>query len=235
MSIFCIADTHLSQSVPKPMDVFGCRWLGYTEKLIKGWKSVVTDDDTVIVPGDISWGLTLEEAEADLILLHSLPGKKIIGRGNHDYWWQSASKISKLFENDGIDSISLLHHNAFLVEDKVICGSRGWFSDPKSSPDNADPKKIHARELLRAEMSFKEGLALGGGAGYEMVAFFHFPPVYRDFIDTGIIDLMKEYGIKRCYYGHLHGQYDIPRSFLYDGISMTIASSDYLNFIPLKI
>ncbi len=234
MAIFCIADTHLSLSVPKQMDKFGHRWLGYTEKLTSGWCETVTEADTVIIPGDISWGLTLEEAEQDLLFLHRLPGKKIIGRGNNDFWWQSRAKIEKLFARLNIDSISLLHHNAFEVEDKIICGSRGWFSDSKNAPDNSDLEKVSKRELLRAEMSFKAASSLAASEK-ELIAFFHFPPVYKDFISEETIQLMKAYGIRRCYYGHIHGQYDVPSSFEYGGVEFIIVSADYLNFKPYLI
>ncbi len=235
MSIYCIADTHLSCSVKKPMDVFGSRWCGYTEKLIKNWNAVVSEKDTVIVPGDISWGMTLDEAAEDLKLLDSLNGKKIISKGNHDFWWQSLQKINNFFEANGINSISLLHNNAFAVEDKIVCGSRGWFYDPKNSPENTDPEKISARETLRTEFSIKAAIEISGGDGREMIAFFHFPPVFRDFVSRGIVDLLHKYGIKRCYYGHIHGNYDMPRTFVFENIEMKIASADYLHFTPLLI
>lgn len=127
MALYCIADTHLSLSVPKPMDVFGSRWRSYTEKLVKGWNSVVSENDTVVIPGDISWGMTLNEAAEDLKLLDSLNGTKIISKGNHDFWWQSRQKIENLFVSSGINTIKLLHNNSYLCEDKIICGSRGWF------------------------------------------------------------------------------------------------------------
>ncbi len=235
MALYCIADTHLSQSVPKPMDVFGHRWTGYTEKLIRGWNAVVGEKDTVILPGDISWGLSLEEAAEDLRLIHRLNGKKIIGKGNHDLWWQSEKKLKEFFAANGIDSISLLHNNAYYLEGKRICGSRGWYYDPKSSPEGADPEKIAAREVIRTELSIKAALALPEGQEDELVAFFHFPPVYRDFVCRGIVELLKQYGITRCYYGHIHGVYDLPASLDFEGITMTMVAADYLNFIPLRI
>lgn len=235
MALYCIADTHLSETVPKPMDVFGRRWVDYVEKLKRGWCSVVSNMDTVILPGDLSWGLTLEEAAADLRLLHSLPGKKIIGKGNHDFWWQSEKKLKDFFAGEGIEDISLLHNNAHLVEEKMICGSRGWFYDPKSSPEGADPEKIAAREVIRAELSFKAAAALDPEGKYERIAFFHFPPVYRDFVSEGLVSLMKDYGITRCYYGHLHNAYDLAPSFCHEGITMSVVSADYLHFTPLRI
>ena len=235
MAIYVIADTHLSEAVPKPMDVFGRRWVDYVEKLKRGWRSVVGDEDTVILPGDLSWGLTLEEAAADLRLIHSLPGKKIIGKGNHDFWWQSEKKLKDFFLAEGMDEISLLHNNAYLVEEKIICGSRGWFYDPKNSPEGADPEKIAAREVIRTALSFQAAAALDPEKKYEWLAFFHFPPVYRDFVSEGLVSLMKEYGITRCFYGHLHNAYDLPSTFHHEGIEMSIVSADYLHFLPRKI
>jgi predicted phosphohydrolase len=235
MAIYCISDTHLSLTVPKPMDVFGNRWRDYEKKLEIGWNSVVGENDTVIVPGDISWGLDISEAAADLKFLSSLNGKKIIGKGNHDLWWQSEKKLKELFSSEGIENVSLLHNNAYIIDGLMICGSRGWFYDPKSSPEGADPEKISAREVIRAELSFKYADALDPERIYERVAFFHFPPVFKEFVSEGMVELLKRYGIRRCFYGHIHGAYDLPRSFVHDGIEMTIVSADYLNFIPLKI
>lgn len=235
LAVYCIADTHLSEAVPKPMDVFGNRWRDYTNKLVRGWNAVVSESDTVIIPGDLSWGLNLDEAASDLKLIASLNGKKIIGKGNHDLWWQSEKKLKDFFEREKIDNISILHNNAHVVGDIIVCGSRGWFYDPKSSPDGTDFEKISAREVIRAELSFKAAKELNKDGEREIVAFFHFPPVCKEYISRPLIELMKDYGIKRCYYGHLHNAYDIPRSFDFEGIDMRIVSADYLDFIPLKI
>jgi predicted phosphohydrolase len=217
------------------MDVFGNRWRDYVLKLEDRWNAVVSSDDTVIIPGDISWGIDIEEASEDLKFLSSLNGKKIIGKGNHDLWWQSEKKLKEFFASEGIESISLLHNNAYLIEDKIICGSRGWFYDPKSSPEGADPEKISAREIIRTELSLKAACALDPEGKYEKLVFFHFPPIYKDFVCDGMMDLLCKYEIKRCYYGHIHGVYDVPRSFESRGIEMNIVSADYLDFIPLKI
>ena len=217
------------------MDVFGNRWRDYERKLESGWNSVVGENDTVIVPGDISWGLDIKETAADLKFLSSLNGKKIIGKGNHDLWWQSEKKLKELFASESIENISLLHNNAYIVEDLMICGARGWFYDPKSSPEGADPEKISAREVIRAELSLKTADALDPERKLERIMFFHFPPVYKDFVCGRMIELLKSYGIKRCYYGHIHNTYDIPRTFEYENIKMSIVSADYLDFIPLKI
>lgn len=235
MALYCIADTHLSLVAKKPMDIFGSRWQGYTEKIVKGWNYVVSENDTVIIPGDISWGMTIDEAADDLRLIDKLNGKKYILKGNHDFWWQSHKKVNEFFKENNINSISLLHNNAVLCENKIICGSRGWFYDPKASPQNADSEKISAREVIRTEMSIKSALELRGETDTEIIAFFHFPPVYRDFVCRGIIDLLHKHQINRCYYGHIHGNYEIPQKISFENIDMTIVSADYLRFVPYLI
>lgn len=235
MAIYGLSDTHLSFSVEKPMDVFGSRWKGYLPKLIYGWNLAVNPEDTVVVPGDLSWGLTLEEAADDLRFLDSLNGTKLIGKGNHDFWWQSARKLELFFSANGLTTLKLLHNNAWEAEGKIICGTRGWFPDPKNTPAGCDAKKIAAREVIRAELSLKAGLALDGTGEAERLFFFHFPPVYRDFVFRDMIDLLHKYGVTRCFYGHIHGVYDYPATVSFEGIDMTVLSADYLNFKPLRI
>lgn len=233
MSIFVLGDTHLSLSVEKPMDVFGSRWRNYTDKLKDGWCSTVKSDDTVVIPGDISWAMTLEEALEDFKFLNALPGKKIIGKGNHDYWWGTRKKTEAFFMVNGIDSIELLMNNAYLRDGKLICGSRGWFTDDKNAPDNADYEKIMNREAMRLKASFDYGAGLSSDA--EKLCFLHFPPLFGDFIAEEIINVIVQNGVKRCWYCHLHSVYDIPQSISYKGVEFILSSSDYLNFIPLKI
>ena len=233
MSIFVLSDTHLSESVSKPMDIFGFRWKNWTEKLTEGWKNTVSDEDTVIIPGDVSWGMSMEEAREDLMLIDSLPGKKIIGKGNHDYWWGTVSKIEDFFESNGILSIKVLFNNAYLVEDTVIAGCRGWYNDGKNAPDNSDYEKIVARETGRLKLSLGAARKLKTDA--RQLVFFHFPPVLGDFLCREIVDVLKEYQIKECFFGHIHGRYDIPPTFEFEGIKFTIVSADYLDFKPLKI
>ena len=235
MALFVLADTHLSITTHKPMDIFGSRWKDHTNRIRQEWETVVTSDDTVVIPGDISWGMNFEEARQDFHFLDSLPGHKLISKGNHDYWWATKSKQDAFFESEGITTISHLYNNAYKVGEFMVCGSRGWYYDPKSSPEGADPEKIAAREVIRTELSIKAALALPEGQEDELIAFFHFPPVYRDFVCRGIVDLLKQYGITRCYYGHIHGVYDLPASFDFEGITMTMAAADYLNFIPLLV
>ena len=233
MSIFVLSDTHLSESVSKPMDVFGYRWKNWTEKLTENWKKTVNENDTVIIPGDVSWGMSMDEARDDLMLLDSLPGKKIIGKGNHDYWWGTVSKIEDFFEKNGISSISILFNNAYLIENVIVAGCRGWYNDGKNAPDNSDYQKIVARETGRLRLSLNAARNFPQDA--RKLVFFHFPPVLGDFLCREIVDVLKEYGISECFFGHIHGRYDLPPSFDFEGIKFTFISADYLDFTPLKI
>ena len=148
MSLFSIADLHLSLSVNKPMDKFGSRWTNYTEKIEKRWRAVVGPDDTVIVPGDISWAIDLDQALADLSFIHALPGKKILGKGNHDYWWSTIRKMESFIVQNNLSSIRFLQNNAFVVEDYIVTGTRGWYLEEKQqTAQNADFAKVAAREI----------------------------------------------------------------------------------------
>ena len=234
MSLYSIADLHLSLSCDKPMDKFGSRWTGYTEKIEKRWRSIVNDDDTVIIPGDISWGIDLSEALADLKLIDSLPGRKIIGKGNHDYWWSTVTKMKAFFEENGITTIDFLYNNAHETPEAIIAGTRGWYVEEKLQvTENADYEKIVARENARLEMSLREAVKLKGDSDKPILVYFHFPPVFKHFRCGEFIDTMKKYGVKSCYFGHIHSNYLIPRSVECDGIMMTIISADYLDFVPM--
>ena len=233
MSLFALSDTHLSLYNDKPMDVFGNRWQSYAEKLDKGWKAVVSEKDTVIIAGDVSWGISLEEAKKDLLYIDSLPGQKIISKGNHDYWWSTASKINAFFEENGITTIKTLHNNAYSVGNVTVCGTRGWFSEGKNAPREADFDKIVAREAGRLELSIKEGLKLS--ENNQLLVFLHFPPVYNDYVCREIIDVLHKYDVKKVFYGHIHGVYNLPSTINFEGIELTITSADYLNFVPLLI
>jgi predicted phosphohydrolase len=236
MSIFAIADLHLStlDTTNKSMEIFGRRWTGYTEKLKTNWLRLVSETDTVIIPGDISWALTLDEAKSDLLFLNSLPGKKILGKGNHDFWWSTMKKHNEFFEGNGIDSISFLFNNAYEAEEFIIAGTRGWYhdEDAKNSPSNVDFDKLVAREEQRLEVSIREAEKLRGDSEKEIVVFMHFPPYWSGKASEGLINILKSHSIKRVYFGHIHGNYTLPPSFTYDGIEMNIVSADYLKFIP---
>lgn len=238
MSLFVLSDTHLSLSDNKPMDIFGRRWQNYTERLKRNWNAVVALDDTVVIAGDISWAMSHKGAAQDFLYLHELNGKKIIGKGNHDYWWTSMKKLDELLCELGIDSIRFLYNNAHYDNGFIIAGSRGWYVDEnnKNAPDSADFDKIVAREVIRLEMSFSEAEKIRAvHPDAEMLAFMHFPPVMGSFVCRPIIDALKAHGVKRCYFGHIHASYDLPPHFEFEGIEFYITSADYLEFVPLKI
>ncbi len=237
MSIFAIADLHLStlDSTNKSMEVFGRRWIGYTEKLKSNWQKLVNETDTVIIPGDISWALTLEEARSDLLFLDSLPGKKILGKGNHDFWWCTMKKHREFFEKHNIKTIDFLFNNAYELDEFIVAGSRGWFHDENATgvPDNTDFEKLVNREGLRLRLSLSEAMKLKASSpDKEIIVFMHFPPYWSGKSSENIIEILKEYGIKRVYFGHIHGAYTVPESFLIDDIKMTLISADYIEFIP---
>jgi predicted phosphohydrolase len=217
------------------MEVFGNRWQNYMNRIKNNWNRLVEPSDTVIVNGDISWAMTLAEAKSDFEFLSSLNGQKIISKGNHDYWWSTAAKINSFFEENQFDSVKLLHNNAHVVEDFVICGSRGWYNDDKIStmPKTADYGKIVSREAARLRMSLCEGEKLDSER--EKLVFLHFPPVWGDFVCDELVAVLKEFNVKRCYFGHIHGLYEIPSNFTFDGIKFIMTSADFLNFTPLFI
>ena len=227
MSIYSIADLHLSTSVAKPMDIFGYRWQGYTEKI---WCALVGEDDTVVVPGDISWAMSLGDALSDFRFIDDLPGKKILGKGNHDFWWTTVTKMRSYLSENGIGSIDFLYNNAFLVEDYVICGSRGWL---QNTSDEVDYKKIVLREAARLEISLTEAARLSENGRFPILCYFHFPPVFNSFVCREIVDVLHAFGVKHCYFGHIHGNYTIPRTIDFEGISFTMIAADYLNFVPM--
>lgn len=238
MAVYAIADLHLSISVNKPMDKFGARWQDHTNKIKKQWSSVINEDDTVIIAGDISWGIDFKEAKTDFQFIDSLPGKKLIGKGNHDYWWGTMSKNRSFAAENGFKTIHFLFNNAFEVEDFIICGTRGWYIDEKLQTANntdADYKKIVAREASRLKMSIEEAIKLCPDRKKEILVFLHFPPIFGAFICEELISVLKEYNIKRCYFGHIHGLYNVNQTVLYDGISFSLISGDYLNFLPMRI
>ena len=237
MSIFAIADLHLStlESTDKSMEVFGKRWKDYVGRLEKSWRSIVAESDTVVIPGDISWALSLEEAVSDLKFIDSLPGKKILGKGNHDFWWSTMKKHSELFQKNEINTISFLFNNAHEADGIIIAGTRGWYYDEEATniPDGTDFEKIVRRETQRLKMSLAEARRLSDAAGgREIVVFMHFPPIWNGKESESIIELLTEYGIKRVFYGHIHGNYTVEPEFVHKGIKMSIISADYLEFVP---
>ena len=245
MSIFAIGDLHLStnRSTNKSMEKFGRRWLGYTEKLRRNWEAVVSPDDTVVIPGDISWAMKMEEALPDFKFLESLPGQKLIGKGNHDFWWSTASKMNAFFEENHIESIRILNNNAYLVEDQILCGTRGWFLDEKQqvTVGTVDYDRIVNREVIRLKLSLDSAVSLQkacaeeGGYVPPISVFLHFPPVWLDFVCRPFVDTLHEYGDPDCYFGHIHGVYHAPRDTVYEGIRLHLISSDSMDFTLYRL
>ena len=237
MSIFAIADLHLSTlvSTNKSMEVFGRRWTDYIGRLKSNWIKLVCDSDTVVIPGDISWALTLDEAKSDLKFLDSLPGKKILCKGNHDFWWSTMKKHNAFFEQEEIKTISFLFNNAWEAEDFIIAGTRGWYHDEDAStmPNDTDFEKLTKRETQRLKASLDFAMKIKESApDKEILVFMHFPPFWNGTESESIINLLLEYNIKRVFYGHIHGNYTFPAETVYKGIKMSIISADYLEFIP---
>lgn len=195
MALYAIGDTHLSLSSDKPMDVFGGGWTGYVEKLREGL-SVLEPGDTVVLCGDLSWGMSLEEARRDFAFLSSFPGRKLLLKGNHDYWWTTAAKMDRFFQENGFSSFQLLHNNSHLYGDIALCGTRGWFYEEERGGHSA---KIFNREPIRLEASLK------AAGEREKYCFLHYPPLYQGYRCQEILDLLHRYGVTRCFYGHLHG------------------------------
>ena len=237
MAVFTIADLHLpgKEGKNKSMEIFGSRWTGCVDKLIKNWTAVVDKNDTVVIPGDVSWAMTLEDAIADFKLLDSLPGTKLIGKGNHDFWWATASKMYRFFEENKLDTLKIFYNNSYVVEGYAICGSRGWFSDEANQKTVGEVNwlKIVERETARLKISLES--VREEYAVLPKLVFLHFPPVWNSSVSDDIIALMHEHNVSRCYYGHIHGVYTSDAVFEYDGIRFEMISADYLDFCPRKI
>ncbi|MBQ8848898.1 MAG: metallophosphoesterase [Clostridia bacterium] len=235
MSLYVIADLHLDiKSNQKSMEVFGNRWKNYVSKIQKNWTRLVTDNDTVVIPGDISWALTLNDSLYDLKWIDALPGKKIFLKGNHDFWWSTKSKMQRFFSENEITTIDIISNNAYESEGFIICGSRGWFTDRsmQTASQNVDYSKIINREVIRLRMSLDDAQRLQKDTENEIIVFLHFPPVWGDFRCEEILQLLNEYNIKRCYFGHIHSSYSLPTEFFEGDIRLKLISADFLDFIP---
>ena len=231
MSIYAIGDLHLSfdERVEKPMDKFGSDWRGHADRLKEIWLSMISDDDLVLIPGDISWGLRLEEAMADLEWIDALPGKKIISKGNHDLWWVTMKKLDGLCR-----TVTFLKNNAVHAGGGTwICGARGW-TCPGADDYTEHDEKMYRRELIRFELSLGEAKSAGAE---DIIAMLHYPPMNDMFADSGFTELMEKYGVKTCIYGHLHGMWNFRRGFKgsRNGIDYKLVSLDYLRCVPERI
>ena len=227
MALYTIGDLHLSLGSNKPMDIFGDRWQNYVEKIRLGF-SALTEDDTTVLCGDLSWGMSLEESLLDFRFIHALPGRKIILKGNHDYWWTTLRAFDRFCAEHGFTDFHVLNNSCFFYGDIALCGTRGWFYDAQK--EGSHDEKIFRRELGRLERS----LQLAGDA--EKYCFLHYPPRYRGYACPEILELLEKYGVTRCYYGHLHA--DSIRLALedeYQGVQYRLVSADHVDFRPQRI
>lgn len=231
MSIYTIADLHLPFGVDKPMNIFGGAWKDYTERILENWTNTVKNEDTVILPGDLSWATYLKDAYKDFEFINNLPGQKIITKGNHDYFFTTLSKMNKFIEENKFSTIKILQNNYFLVEDVLICGTRGWDVEKKSEED----LKILNREGIRLSLSLEN--AKKAYPDKDIFVFLHYPPFLKDRKTNPVFtDIMEKYGVKKCYYGHLHAN-GIKNAFegQNNNIIFSLISADYLRFMPKKI
>ncbi|MBQ7783854.1 MAG: metallophosphoesterase [Oscillospiraceae bacterium] len=227
MALYVMADLHLSFASGKPMSIFG-GWDNYVERISENWQKVVSPEDIVVIPGDVSWAMNFEQAKPDFEFIHGLNGRKIISKGNHDYWWNTASKMIRFFSENCFDSISILHNNHYAYDKYGICGTRGWIND-SSEPADA---KVLAREAVRLENS----LVSAEAEGLIPIVFLHYPPIYGIEYNYDILNVMYKHNIKQCYYGHVHGRgHNYAVNGERDGIKLQLISADYLQFCPLRI
>lgn len=226
MALYAIGDLHLSLNSDKSMDIFGDGWHDYIRRIREGFAPLHGDDVTVLC-GDLSWGMSLEESLEDFRFLNALPGKKILLKGNHDYWWNTAAKMERFFQEKGFTTLSILHNNCLFYGDTALCGTRGWFYEEEQQGQNA---KVFNRELMRLETSLKAA----GDA--EKLCFLHYPPFYDGYRCDPILELLERYRVRACYYGHLHGaSHRLAVQGERSGVVYRLISADFLKFRPEKI
>ena len=227
MALYAIGDLHLCLGAPKPMDVFGGAWVGYMDKLRQGIR-VIGPEDTTVLMGDLSWALDLPSAKADFAWIQQIPGRKIILKGNHDYWWSTAAKFEKFCKENEFTQMNLLNNNCYFYEDYAICGTRGWFFEEEKS--GTHDEKVFRRELMRLEASLK------AAGEREKLVFLHYPPRYKGYTCQEILDILEKYGVRQCFYGHLHGaSHKLAMEGLWDGVYYRLLSADYLDFRPYLV
>lgn len=227
MALWAISDLHLALNSDKPMDIFGDKWEKHHEKIKENWLSKISEQDTVLIAGDISWSMNISEGLEDLEWIHNLPGKKILIKGNHDYWWSSITKLNSLY-----DDMNFIQNNFFNYKDVAICGTRGW-NCPGAARFAEHDEKIYNRELIRLRISLDEAKRNGYS---KFIVMLHYPPTNDKFEETKLISIVKEYNVAKVIYGHLHGP---SLNRLYEGniegVEYIVTSCDYLDFDPLKI
>ena len=227
MALYAIGDLHLCLGAPKPMDIFGGAWVGYLEKLEQGIQKI-TDQDTTVLLGDLSWALDLNEARADFGWIDRIPGRKIILKGNHDYWWSTAAKFYKFCNEQGFSDQWILNNNHYEYENWAICGTRGWFYEEERSSDHDG--KVFRRELLRLEASLKSA------GDKPKLVFLHYPPKYKGYECTEILELFEKYEVRQCYYGHLHGaSHNLALEGMWNGVEYHLVAADRINFTPFTV
>lgn len=227
MALYAIGDLHLCLGASKPMDIFGGNWVGYMDKLNEGLSRIGPDDTTVLL-GDLSWALDLEGAKADFAWIDRIPGRKIILKGNHDYWWSTATKFYKFCLEQGYSNQFILNNNHYEYDGWAICGTRGWFFEEDVSGQHDE--KVFRRELLRLEASLKSA------GDRPKMAFLHYPPRYKGYECPEILDLLQKYEVRRCFYGHLHGpSHKLAMEGLWDGVEYRLVAADFLNFKPFTV
>lgn len=227
MALYAIGDLHLSLGTDKPMDVFGGKWEGYVEKLRQGL-SCIKQEDTTVLLGDLSWGLDLNSALEDFRFIAAIPGRKIILKGNHDYWWSTAAKFNKFCQEQGFENLHVLNNNCFFYGDVAICGTRGWFFE--EDKQGTHDEKVFRRELGRLETSLK------AAGEREKFCFLHYPPRYRGYTCPEIIALLSRYNVQKCYYGHLHSDsHKLALEGSLEGVEYRLAAADFVDFSPIRV
>lgn len=229
MSLYVIGDLHLCFSCPdKSMSIF-TGWQNYQERIEQNWSKIIKDEDTVVLAGDISWGMSLKQAAPDFRFINSLAGKKIIIKGNHDYWWTTKKKMDDFLSAEGCNTIQILHNNHYAYENYGICGTRGWVNMPGETQD----EKVLRREVQRLETSIQSAL----NENLEPIVFMHYPPIFASNFNYDILEVLYRYKIKDCYYGHIHGcsAHELCITNTYDDINFHLIAGDYLQFVPEKI
>lgn len=232
MAIYAISDLHLSFSTDKPMDIFGSQWENYEEKIKENWIKNIKEDDLVLLPGDFSWAMYLKDTVKDFEFINALPGKKLLLKGNHDYWWTTLTSMRNFLNENKFENIDFIYNNSYEYNGYIIAGTRGW----TQSDDNED-KRLVSRELIRLELSIQDGIK-NFGDDKPIIVCMHYPPIVKTNNSNRIefAELMEKYNVEKCIYGHLHGTSQIG---LIEGkinkIDYKMVSCDYTNFELIKI
>ncbi len=230
MAIYTISDLHLSLGMNKPMDIFGDNWENHDKKIRSNWIKKVKEEDLILLPGDFSWAMYIQDAKKDFEYLNELPGTKLLLKGNHDYWWESLKRMREFLKENNFSKIDFIYNNSYIWENKIIVGTRGW------SEQEENPEKIIRRENLRLELSIQDGIKKFGD-DKEIIVCMHYPPFNGyESPELNFIETMKKYNIKICIYGHIHGEVGKEaKKGNIDGIKFVMASSDQTNFDLIKI